>query len=240
MTLILCHSSDPAALWLGASMQHLGVDVDVVSVEQLVFSRRIVFRMDDAGDSGVVELAGGRLLRPEAIDGLINRVRYLPTRHFARAEPAERAYAESELGAFLLAWINGVAGRVINPPVPHDLGGATFPLQTLFQLAAAAGLPTGGWRGSADDVGDGASLSQTRAVVVFDGRLFGPLLSRPMQDACRGLASLLGTPLLQIELQQADGELWRFVSATGMADFRIGGKPLVKALALALATREAA
>jgi len=94
MTVILCHASDPAALWLGTSMRQLGLEVDVVTVEQLVFSRRIVFRMNDAGDSGSVELAGGRLLRPEAISGLINRVRYLPTQHFERAQPRERAYAD--------------------------------------------------------------------------------------------------------------------------------------------------
>ena len=241
MTLILCHSSDAAALWLGTSMRHLGVDVEFVTVEQLVFSRRIVFRMSDAGDSGVVELAGGRLLRPEAIAGLINRVRYLPTQHFDRADPRERVYAESELSALVLAWINGVAGRAINQALPFDLGGATFPPATLFQFAAMAGLPTGGWRANADDADGGTPLvSTTHAVVVFDGRLFGPLLPRGLQDGCRGLASLLGTPLLQVELQQEVGQQWRFVSANGMADFRIGGKPLVRALAQTPATREAA
>ena len=83
-------------------------------------------------------------------------------------------------------------------------------------------------------------MSTTHAVVVFDGRLFGPLLPRGLQDGCRGLASLLGTPLLQVELQQEVGQQWRFVSANGMADFRIGGKPLVRALAQTPATREAA
>jgi hypothetical protein len=241
MTVILCHASDPAALWLGTSMRQLGLEVDVVTVEQLVFSRRIVFRMNDAGDSGSVELAGGRLLRPEAISGLINRVRYLPTQHFERAQPRERVYAESELSAFVLGWINGVAGRVINPPLPFDLGGGTFPPPTLLQLAAMAGLPTGGWRASADEAECAASLvAATHAVIVFDGRVFGPLVPRAVQDGCRGLASLLGTPLLQVELQQTASEPWRFVSATGMVDFRIGGRPLVKALAQTLATREAA
>ena len=241
MTVILCHASDPAALWLAASLRPLGVEVDVVTVEQLVFSRRIVFRMSDAGDSGVVELTGGRLLRPEAITGLINRVRYLPTQHFERADRGERVYAESELSAFVLGWINGVAGRVINPPLPFDLGGGTFAPPTLFQLAAMAGLPTGGWRASTEHVDGGTPLvSTTHAVVVFDGRVFGPLLPRGLQDACRGLAALLGTPLLQIELQHAAGEPWRFVSATGQVDFRLGGTPLVRALAQTLATREAA
>jgi hypothetical protein len=91
--------------------------------------------MNGSGDSGCVELIGGRLLRLEAIGGLINRVRYLPNQHFERAQPQERAYAESELSAFVLGWVNGVAGRVINPPLPFDLGGGTFPTATLMAPA---------------------------------------------------------------------------------------------------------
>lgn len=241
MTVILCHSTDPAALWLAASMRQLGFEVDVVTVEQLVFSRRIVFRMNGTGDSGSVELTGGRLLRPEAISGLINRVRYLPTQHFEHAQPPDRAYAESELSAFMLGWINGAAGRVINPPLPFDLGGGTFPKATLMHLAAIAGIATGGWDASADETGRATSLGEAnRAVIVFEGRVFGPLLPRALQDACRGLASLLGTPLLQIDLHQSPSGTWRFVDATGMADFRLGRTALVKALAYALSTREAA
>ena len=118
------------------------------SVEQLVFSRRIVYRLSDAGDSGSIELADGRTLRPETITGLVNRVQYLPTQHFARAQPTDRAYAEAELNAFLLAWINGVAGRVINPPLPFALGGGTFQAATVAHLASMAGLPTDAWRAS--------------------------------------------------------------------------------------------
>jgi hypothetical protein len=32
----LCHSTDPVALWLAASMRQLGLEVAVVTVEQLV------------------------------------------------------------------------------------------------------------------------------------------------------------------------------------------------------------
>ena len=242
MTLILCHATDRAALWLAASMRLLGLSaVEVVTVEQLVFSRRLVLRLDDDGDTGAVELAGGKTLRTDAIDGLVNRVHYLPTQHFARADAAERSYAEAELSAFLLAWMNGVAGRVVNPPQPFDLAGGTFARSTLLHLAATAGLPTGGWRAGADDDEPGAPLAPvTHAVVVFDGRMFGPLLPRRLQQACAGLASRLGTPLLQIALHLSPEHRWRFVDATGIADFRIGGKALVMALARALRTREAA
>ncbi len=242
MIVILCHPGDAAALWLGETMQHLRVSgVELVAVEQLVFSRRIVYRLSDAGDSGSIVLADGRTLRPEAITGLVNRVQYLPTQHFARAAPEDRAYAEAELSAFLLAWINGVAGRVINPPLPFALGRGTFPMPTVVHLASMAGLPTQVWRTSVAD-GDGQSLPMrpTHAVLVFDGRLFGPLLPRRLQDGCRQLALLLGVSLLQVELHQSSEHGWRFVNASGAVDFRIGGRPLARDLARALVRSAAA
>lgn len=242
MILVLCHPGDAAALWLRGAMQSLGVaGVELVAVEQLVYSRRIVHRMSGDGDSGSVQLADGRTLHPQAITGLVNRVEYLPTQHFARAQPSDRAYAEAELSAFLLAWINGVAGRVVNPPLPFALGGGAFPTPTVAHLASVAGLPTDAWRAGATDDGGGAPPVQpTHAALVFDGRLYGALLPRHLQDGCRRLATLLGTPLLQIGLHQSSEHGWRFAHASGVADFRLGGRPLARALAQALAQRAAA
>jgi hypothetical protein len=83
-------------------------------------------------------------------------------------------------------------------------------------------------------------MSPTHAVLTFDGRLFGPLLPRSLQDGCRRLATLLGAPLLQVELHQSSEHGWRFVNASGAADFRIGGKPLARDLARALQRKAAA
>ena len=152
MILVLCHPGDAAALWLASTMRRLGAPgVELATVEELVYSRRIVYRLGDAGSFGSIVLADGRTLRPETITGLVNRVSYLPTQHFARAESGDRAYAEAELNAFLLAWISGVAGRVINPPLPFALGGGTFALPSLTHFAAMAGLPTRAYSASASE-----------------------------------------------------------------------------------------
>jgi hypothetical protein len=240
---VLCHSDDAAALWLARALDRLGAGgIELVSVEQVVFSRRIVHRLSTTAESGAVHLADGRILRPETITGLVNRVRYLPTQHFAAAAPADRAYATAELSAFLLAWLNGAGGRVINPPLPFSLGGVAFPLATVVHQAAMAGLPTTAWR-----AGTGApqppaapGVEPTHAAVVFDGRLFGALLPQSLQESCRRLALLLGAPLLQVRLHRSAARSWRFVDASGDVDFRTGGWPLASALARALGATETA
>jgi hypothetical protein len=241
MFLILCHPGDEAAFWLHDALRRDGLDgVEAVAVEALVYSRRIVHRMDDGGDEGEIELADGRVLRPEAIRGLVNRVGFLPQAHVERAAPGDKAYAVEELNAFLLAWLNGVGCRVINPALPLSLDGGAFPAATLFHMAAMAGLPTGGWRSDASDEGaHGMDSVTTHNVVVFDGRLFGPLLPQGLQAGCRQLAVLLGVPLLQVAFHHSGAQGWRFRAAHGLADFRIGGRPLASAIAGAFAPDEA-
>jgi hypothetical protein len=236
MVVILCHPDDGPALWLDGAWRAAGVrDHALVSVEQLVYSTSFVHHMDGAADTGAVRLADGRVLRPERITGLVNRVRALPTEHFARADATDRAYASAELAASLLAWINGVAGRAINPPQPTGLGGAAIQPVTLAYCAAMAGLPTAPWRACADPRQGGTDpapyLPATHSVVVLDHRVFGAILPAPVQDGCRRLAALLGLPLLQVLLHQSPTAGWRFAGASGLADVRVGGRPLAAALA---------
>jgi hypothetical protein len=240
MLVILCHPGDAPALWVHAALRTLDLDAELVTVEQLVFSRRIVHRLDETGDRGAVHLADGRLLRPEALAGVLNRVRYLPTQHFAAAAPADRAYATEELAAFLLAWLDGVRGPVINPPLPSAIDGGTFDPMTLAHLAATAGLPVAAWtagtRGERDD--ESPERPGTHAAIVFGGRVFGPVLPRPWQDGCLRLAISLGVPLLEVRLERSMPGHWRFVAASGLADFRLGGRPLVAALRQSFAASE--
>jgi len=247
MIVILCHPGDLSALWLAGSMRELDAAVELVTVEELVYSRRIVYRLSDSGSSGSIVLADGRTLRPEMIAGLVNRVSYVPTQHFANALQTDRAYAEAELSAFLLAWINGVAGRVINPPVPFALGGAAFTLPALMHFAAMAGLPTCGYRASAEPRDQGRPPPPpTHAAVVFDGRTYGTLLPRALLDGCRRFAALTGAALAQIQFHRSAGENgeahagFRFVGASPAVDFRLGGKPLARDLARAFARSMAA
>lgn len=239
MIVILCHPGDHAALWLHGALRAIGVGrLELVSVEQLVYSRKIIHRLDFSGDTGQIHLADGRVLHANAIGGLINRIRYLPTQHFAAADPADRIYATEELNAFMLAWLDGIAGRVINPAQPAALDGASFPAVTIAHMAAMAGLPTdvlrAGTRGDSDNAG--SLLAPTQMPIVFDGRIFGPLLPRELQESCHRLATLIGVPLLQVALHRSNDGSWHFVGASGSVNFPAGGKSLTAAIYRALAS----
>ena len=232
MIVLLCHDEDAAALWLHRALREHGLAaLELVSVEQLVYSRSIVHRLDDRGDRGEIRLADGRVLRPQSIDALLNRVRYLPTQHFARADEADRTYASQELNAFVLAWLDSIAGCVINPALPFALDGGTFDPVTVMHYAAMAGLPTGGWRGASEQRASAADYAPraTHATIVFGRQIFGAAVPHQFHESCVRLAALVGVPLLQLVFDASPAQ-WRFVAATGVADFRVGGEPLMRAL----------
>ena len=236
---ILCDPGDDAALWLHDTLRDLGLcRIDLVSVGQLVYSTRIVHQLSDAVERGEIHLSDGRTLRPEAIRGLVNRVNFLPTRHFDNVATADQGYATEELSAFFLAWLDAIPGRVINPPLPFSLNGGDFPIATVMHCAATAGLPTGGWHARAheSEAETSSSIEPTHVVIVFVGILFGPILPRDLQDACRRLAILLGLPLMQVALRRLRTGEWRFMSVTGNADFRLGGSGLAAAIGRELAS----
>ncbi len=247
MNVILCHPGDAPAAWLAQALRARGVALEVVSVEALVYSRRIVFRQDGGGDRGSVTLHDGRVLQPEAIGVLVNRVRHLPTAHFAAAAPGERAYAESELGALLLAWLHAVPGRVVNPPHPGAPGGTALTAMAISHAATGAGLPATPWQASSESTDAPISAATamqasgaSRVVIAFDGRLYGPPLPRTLEDGVRRLAWLLDLPLLQVGLDRDACGTWRLVDATGDVDFRRGGDALARDLAALMRARPAA
>ena len=74
----------------------------------------------------------------------------------------------------------------------------------------------------------------THAVTVLDRRVYGPIVPRELQEACRRLSALIGVPLLQVLLRQEQGGEWHFVDATAAVDFRLGGTALVRDIASTL------
>jgi hypothetical protein len=243
MLVILCHPNDAPALWLDRELLEIGMKgTAIVSVEQLVYSRSITHVLTGSAEYGTIRLADGRSLHPETITGLINRVCHVPTHHFTHAAPADRGYAAAELHAFLLAWLNSIAGRVLNPARPLALGGGRTDPIAIRHYAATAGLPTGPWRDSTRVTCTKAGLVSpaetaaipTHVVTVLDERVFGPIIPAGLQGGCRRLASYLATPLLQVAFSRSAAGSFQFVHATPMVEFQLGGRPLAAAIAKAV------
>jgi len=239
MLVILCHPDDISALWLHRELSAAGVSATLVSVEQLVFSRSITHVLTGTADTGTIRLADNRVLHPDAITGLINRVRFVPTQHFNNAAPGDREYATAELHAFLLAWLNGIAARVLNPARPPLLGGGVTDVAAIQHYAATAGLPTLPWRQSTRRAGlvspAATAAAPTHVVTVLDGRVFGPIIPTDFAGGCCRLAAYLGTPLMQVAFSRSTSGAWRFLHATPLVDFERGGRPLAAAIARAVA-----
>ena len=75
-----------------------------------------------------------------AVQGMINRIRAVPTAHLHAADAAERDYAASELHAFLLGWLASFDCPMLNPPAPELLAGPSHSRLSALHFAAIAGL----------------------------------------------------------------------------------------------------
>ena len=115
--------------------------------------------------------------------------------------------ATAELHAFLLAWLNGVAGRVLNPARPLLLGGGINDMAAIRHYAALAGLPAPGWSRTTRRVDFDSPVSPTHDVIVLDGRGFGPIIPADLPGGCGRLAAYLGTPLLDRVLAERSREV---------------------------------
>ena len=73
-----------------------------------------------------------------------------------------------------------------------------------------------------------------QTVFVVAGQVVGATLPRHIRHGCRRLAELSHTALLGIEFAAGSADPWTFAGATPMPDLRLGGEPLLDALAGAL------
>jgi hypothetical protein len=71
--------------------------------------------------------------------------------------------------------------------------------------------------------------------IVFDGRVFGSRLPAAELEACVALAGAAESELLAVVLRRR-ADHWCFARATEWADLRLGGAPLLDALASRLST----
>jgi len=226
MWLVLCCPRDVAGLWAADGLARRGLTPLVtVSPEAIVCSRQFVHEIAGGRARTTFTMPDGQVIDSDAVRGTLNRVTYLPVAHLAAAVDDDRRYGEHELRAVVLSALHGFGPRIVNRPSPQGLAGRQRSAAEWFLLAGRAGLGAG-----TSAVPDGRS----RTVLVLDDRLYGEAVPADVGARAISLARLAETRLLGIEMIESRNGAWWFVAASTVPDVRLGGEPLLDALAIAL------
>jgi hypothetical protein len=144
MFLVLAHADDRSALRVHRllAQRHGATAVALVSADALAFAPLWEYRLDERGDGrgSAIELADGRRLDDRSIGVVLNRLRQVDAPQFARARPADRDYAQSELYSLVLSWLASLAAPVVNPVSTRALCGPEHSLVEWLAAFADAGL----------------------------------------------------------------------------------------------------
>ena len=242
MWLLLCSAQDASAHWAYKGLRARGLlPLELVTAEMLLQSRKWEHRVDASGASITITLADGRVINNKAVRGTLNRLTYVPLQSLEGTPDYD--YATQEYAAFFMSWLYALPPPILNGAAAQGLSGAWRHVSEWVALAAKAGLPTPNYRQTSHDTIDEKlemrklfpnGTPTTLAIAVGD-RVVGPTLPREIRDGCLRLAHLAQTPLLGIEfVRDTAYSSWSFAGATHMPDLRLGGEPLLDALAAEL------
>ncbi len=239
MWLVLCSSSDPSGLWVHQGLKQLGVaPLELVLAEWLAYGVQWEHRVDASSTHLKIVLPDGRTLCSSRIRGAINRL--IAPSPAQRAAESDKDYAQAELQAFYLSWLNGLPGVVINRPTAVGLCGSWYHPSEWAYRASRAGLPAPTYRQSSHDAPELCYRSLAPAgatklnVIAFQGELFGGTVPESIIRGCTRLAEDAQAQMLGIELYAAENGEWTFAGATPCPELSVGGMPLLQRLAQAL------
>jgi hypothetical protein len=238
LVLILCEETDAAAAWAATRLRQRGLATDIVTGADLAVAGRLEHRVGRSGSSFALELAGGRRLCGASVQGLLNRLTFVPAACLRRIGGLDRDYAIQEIYALYLSWLHSLPGPLLNAPAPQGLCGNWRHPSSWIALAVAAGLPAVPYRQSSRDdpapLWQGLAAPAPATVFVVSERLVPhPAVARGLDEACRRLARAAGVKLLGVDFAPGTDGRWRFTGASVMPDLMRGGEAVADALAQA-------
>lgn len=219
MYLVLAPEHDASAQWAAAGLRARGLTpVECVSPAALVQTARWDHRVDAQGVRTLIRLDDGREFKSEAIQGVLNRIPYLPVELFARGRAEDRQYAQQEFTALFMSALGALESPVWNRPTAQGSGGAWRHPSEWMMLAGRAGLRARPYRETS------RPAPPRHTVFVLGDRVAGA--PAELHDACARFAALARTGLLGLEFDDD----WLFAHATPQPDLRLGGDALLDAL----------
>lgn len=236
MWLVLADGDDADAAWAHRELRRRGVvPVDLVTTRDLAAGHRWVHRVDRDGCIAEVTLAGGRVISSTRVRGVLNRIAHVSVDRFRQVREHDRGYAEQEFIALLLSWLRCFP-NTLNPAVPGGLCGRWRSATEWHLLASRAGLPVTALR---IPTATPLHAPQSSAIVIA-GEVVADAGVARYTAACRALAELAETPLLQVDFTRTAAGVLHFAGASPLPALRRTGERGADALAEALTTCTAA
>ncbi|MEO6772042.1 MAG: hypothetical protein ABI467_03360 [Kofleriaceae bacterium] len=217
---MLAYSHDAAAYRLVERWRALGEDAVVVTGADL--SRR-GWRFV-AGDPGATRIAvGERVVAGSEVRAIVIRMPMMSDGEIAHVHVEDRAYAASEMQAFLLAWTSSLSCTIVNQPTTCNLGGPAWHPAEWVRRARRLGLAACSYvvRSTAAEPAGGELRVDANAkfVDVVGRRAFavGGRAPLPADDPAAGLALALArdaeVEMLRVYYELEDSGAPRFVEA---------------------------
>ena len=243
MWLTICTPDDTSALWASEGLRRRGLEpLHLISCDSLAFNIRWEHRLENGRIHTGLTLPDGRPIQSGDVRGVLNRFAAVPSSSLVLIHPSDRYYVASELQAFFLSWLNSLPAPVVNRPTPLGLAGQLRHTSEWVLLATKSGLPNGGYRQSSQDpvlpweaaIRLPGAQGPVTTLVVVNGVVTGPPAPESIRGGCKRLSELSATPLLGVDFTVDGDASWAFAGISVMPDLRLGGEPLLDALAATL------
>jgi len=151
-----------------------------------------------------IAVIDGDPVQTEKLTGVLVRLPFVLKEELSNLAAEDREYAASEMTAFLLSWLMGLACPVLNRPTPMCLAGPAWRPEKWVQAAASLGVPVRGLcrktGADAASIGNhtGATDSPTVRVTIIGSRVIGDCPVAVARCAL-AIAKGAGADLLELE-----------------------------------------
>jgi hypothetical protein len=223
--IILANRQDEAAMSLPTRWQ--SHDTHVLTPEGLsVRGWRYEIPPSSTASRAVV---GHREISSQEITGVLTRIPCVSEQDLPHFMEPDRAYAATEMTAFLMAWLSDLDCSLLNRPTPGCLSGPGWRPEQWVRFAAHLGIPVEPVCRRAPEQGTDSPDSPATEVVVVGDRYLGAV-DPVLADRARLLARASGVNLLVVYFSGPDAgsrflsvslwpDLWKADVADAILDY---------------------
>jgi hypothetical protein len=228
--LILAHSFDFTAIRIYARLRkkYTNEYIQLVTAESFAMSPYWVHQLVDTSAPSlpetIIHLADGNRLQIDNETVIFNRIHFAPMLHFANSEEVDQHYAEMEMTALWLSWLQSLSDQLINKPSPRNLAGAGFSRAEWIANAMKVGISSVIFEQDSQLELQNLFLPSISMLLIGKSFELDPNSTNISDDELRGITALTtriqqfsGCQYLRTYFNFQDGE-WRFNHGDPLAD----------------------